>query len=128
MRSTHIFCLMLAAALATPPVPAMAGKSKVTADQKLGMAIMTAVVGYDGNLYGGSGATESAYNAAGKFYVVKFARPVADCVSFASTLGNYIANGSAVQGASSEYVRVEVYRPSGGGVQQGFQLLVYCPQ
>jgi hypothetical protein len=107
--------------------------STAAIDDKLGMALMSAVVANDGTLERNSGAAGAAKTAGGT-YTVQFARDVTDCV-YAASLGDIDTGlppvGAALvsrSGTDSNKVFVETVNSAGSLTDASFHLIVVCGQ
>ena len=104
------------------------------ADQKLGMAIMSAVVSISGVLVRGAGAVSSARQSVGVFFVT-FERSIRDC-SFNATGGTTDATPSGTvayfvgfYADDPKQIKVVGLNPITLNELDGpFHLLVFCPQ
>jgi hypothetical protein len=107
--------------------------SHAAIDDKLGFALMSAVVATDGTLGRNSGAASAAKTAGGT-YTVQFDRDVTDCV-YAASLGDISTGlppvGTALvsrSGTDSATVFVETVNPAGTLTDASFHLIVFCGQ
>jgi hypothetical protein len=97
-------------------------------DHSLGMAMMSAIVDYQGTLVSGAGATAASRTSQGQ-YTVTFERDVSAC-SFAatSTFQSEMIGASADSAANVARV-YSTFPMNGGGASasdSGFNLLVFC--
>jgi hypothetical protein len=103
------------------------------ADNTLGVAVMSAVVGGDGAWARGTIGTSSLKTAGGT-YTVQFPRDVSAC-TYVATLGDTSTalppTGSALvsrSGSSSSTVFVETLNTAGSLADAPFHLVVFCDQ
>jgi hypothetical protein len=103
------------------------------ADNTLGVAVMSAVVGSDGVWARGTIGTSSLKTAGGT-YTVQFPRDVSAC-AYVATLGDTSTalppTGSALvsrSGSSSSTVFVETLNTAGSLADAPFHLVVFCDQ
>lgn len=105
-------------------------------DQTLGMALMSAAVGYDGTLRGGAGAVSSSTrNNLPYEYEVVFNRNLTGCDAVATTGALFIENTDwsgfvSVSGISSRPDSVLVLTKSTSGTPspRPFHLLIFCAE
>lgn len=126
MRTTSIFTLALAAALAGPFPAGHAGPAPEAADKALGPAWMSAFVDTDGRLINGAGAVSSTHDSVSGGYQVTFARSLEGCVGsvtpwFENTLA---ASRLGLNRNATAFVLLQ--SPSGTVRQGPFQMLVFC--
>lgn len=120
------FALVMATAIA----PAFADRAAATpeaADKAHGMAMMSAVIDSDGTLREPAGALGVDLQAGSKVYIVKFARPLAGCVSMASPLSPGVFTATSVNRVA-DTVHVGFLSAAGSSTHSAFELLVFCPR
>ncbi len=126
MRTTFIFTLALAAALAGPLPAGHAGPVPEAADKALGPAWMSALVDTDGRLIHGAGAVSSIHDGVSGSYKVTFARSLEGCTG---SVTPWFENTFAASrlGLNRDATAVVLIQSSSGTLRQGpFQMLVFC--
>ncbi|HEY1962280.1 MAG TPA: hypothetical protein VGG69_07675 [Rhizomicrobium sp.] len=97
--------------------------ARAAADKTLGMALLSAVVDQNGNLLYGNGAVSVQKPDTG-FYVITFARSVANCTSVASGNTDQTIIRVGIFAGDDESVSAE--DAAGKAKDAAFQLLVFC--
>jgi hypothetical protein len=103
--------------------PALAQNPPPAPDKTLGMALLSAVVDQNGNLLYGNGAVSVQKPDTG-FYVITFARSVANCTSVASGNTDQTIIRVGIFAGDDESVFAE--DAAGNAKDAAFQLLVFC--
>jgi hypothetical protein len=106
------------------------------ADQTLGMALMGALVKYDGTLVLGSGGVVSSSRIQTAVYEIVFDRPVTNCILSATSGGEPSTGTAYVVQPSPRYpfgmpnnIRVVMYNADASGqLDATFHLMVFCPK
>jgi hypothetical protein len=92
-------------------------------DETLGMAMMSALVLPDGDLYYGAGAVSSEYDSTREIYIVRFNRSVTGCTSSRDGVVRQVIASSSLLGDSAV---VDLRRLDGSPVKVPRQLIVFC--
>jgi hypothetical protein len=114
-----------------PPNNETAGVPALAPDKTFGMALLSALVRFDGRLLFGSGVATTRREAVGN-YRVRFDRPINTCVYVGApatdtTQTNRIVVLGLQQDKNSPFgLIVETFNLSGAPFDAGFSVIVYC--